>query len=228
MNLAFIPARCGSKGLPGKNIKHLNGKPLISWTIEQALSARCVDDVYVSTDCEEIRRVALNYGAKVPFLRPAEISGDTATTESAVEHFIDWSRKNNLSIDNIILMQATSPFRYSGQIDKAMVQFEDEQADSLVTVTKTHRFIWKNKPEPTASYDILNRPRRQDIAPNDELYFENGSFYISRLKSYERYKNRLGGKVSMFQMTTEESFEIDEMLDFKLVEFIMKQYGMCL
>ncbi|QUX90614.1 acylneuraminate cytidylyltransferase family protein [Marinomonas sp. A3A] len=225
MNIVFIAARGGSKGVPGKNIKHINGKPLIVWSIEQALLADCVDDVYISTDCEKIREISLEYGAKVPFLRPAEISGDTASTESAVMHFIDWAEKNNLIINNLILMQATSPFRYSRQLDKAMRQFEVERADSLVTVTKTHRFIWKNKAEPTASYDIFNRPRRQDILPKDEIYFENGSFYISNLETYKVYQNRLGGKVTMFEMSPEESFEIDDLLDFKLVEFMMQQHG---
>ncbi len=225
MVLAFIPARGGSKGVLGKNTKIINGKPLIAWSIEQALLANCVDDVYVSTDCEKIREIALEYGAKVPFLRPAEISGDAATTESAVMHFIDWTIDNNLAVDALILMQATSPFRYAGQLDKAMSQFKNKQVDSLVTVTKSHRFIWKNKSKPVASYDIFKRPRRQDISPEHEIYFENGSFYISKLETYLKYKNRLGGRIHMFEMSPEESFEIDELLDFKLIEFMMHEHG---
>ena len=222
---AFIPARGGSKGVPGKNIKIINGKPLIAWSIEYALTASCIEDVFVSTDCEKIKSIAESYGAKVPFLRPVNISNDTASTESAVMHFIDWSIENDITIDNLVLMQATSPFRYPGQLDKAMAQFTKDKSDSLVTVAKEHRFIWRNKKKPVASYDVFNRPRRQDINTEDDLYFENGSFYITKLENYQRYENRLGGKISMFEMTPEESFEIDELLDFSLVEFMMQQYG---
>lgn len=225
MNVCLIPARCGSKGVPGKNIKIINGKPLIAWSIEQALAANCVDEVYVSTDCEQIKAIAEQWGAKVPFIRPAEISGDTATTESAVMHFIEWASKNTLSIDYVTLMQATSPFRYAGQLDKAMKQFICGKADSMVTVTKTHRFFWKCLKNPQASYDVFNRPRRQDIKAEDEIYFENGSFYITKLDVYQKYKNRLGGKIVMFEMTPEESFEVDDLLDFSLVEFMMKEHG---
>jgi N-acylneuraminate cytidylyltransferase len=224
-NVAFIPARSGSKGVPGKNIKYIHGKPLIAWSIEQALAANCVDDVYVSTDCQQIKAIAEHWGAKVPFMRPPEISGDSATTESAVMHFINWASQNTLSFDYLTLMQATSPFRYSGQLDKAMKQFIREDADSMVTVTKTHRFIWKYPNNPQASYDVFNRPRRQEIRAEDEIYFENGSFYISKIEVYKKYNNRLGGKIAMFEMAPEESFEIDDVLDFELTEFMMKNHG---
>lgn len=224
-NIALIPARGGSKGIPGKNIKLINGKPLIAWSIEQALSADCIDSVYVSTDCQKIKSVAEEYGAKVPFMRPEAISGDTSSTETAVMHFIEWAEQNSVEICNLFLMQATSPFRYEGQLDKAMKQFVSESADSMLSVTKTHRFIWRNLHQPYASYDVFNRPRRQDIKSDDEIYFENGSFYISTLETYKKYKNRLGGKISMFEMTPEESFEIDDLLDFSLTEFVMKKYG---
>ena len=174
-NVAFIPARCGSKGVPGKNIKSINGKPLIAWSIEYALSAKCVDAVFVSTDCQQIKNIAEEYGAKVPYMRPPEISGDHATTESAVMHFIYWAEKNGLYFDYLTLMQATSPLRHIGQLDKAMSQFIEDAADSMVTVTKTHRFIWKCPKDPLSSYDLFNRPRRQDIKIEDEIYFENSN-----------------------------------------------------
>lgn len=224
MNTALIPARCKSKGLPGKNIKLINNKPLIAWSIEQALASETIDRVFVSTDCEQIREVALAYGAEVPFLRPEEISGDEATTESAVLHFLQWALEMNVHIDNLILLQPTSPFRYPNQLDKAMKQFVEESADSLVTVTKSHRFTWRKNDQPVPSYDIFNRPRRQDIAVHDETYVETGSFYITKLSIYRQLKNRLGGKISMFEMAVEESFEIDDMFDFNLIEYLMKKY----
>ena len=225
MNIAFIPARGGSKGVPGKNIKDINGKPLIAWSIEQALASELIEDVYVSTDCPLIKDVAMAYGAKVPFFRPAEISGDKATTESSVLHFLEWAKSNSVEFDNVVLMQATSPFRYPGRLDSAIREFISSEADSLLTVTKTHRFIWKNPEKPQASYDVYNRPRRQDIKVDEEIYFENGSFYITKLKTYVELQNRLGGNVAMFEMNPEESFEIDDLLDFKLTEFMMKEYG---
>jgi len=224
-NIAFIPARCGSKGIALKNIKPICGKPLIAWTIEYANKASCVDEVFVSTDCEEVKAIAESFGAKVPFVRPKKISGDKASTESAVLHFLRWLDANFLEVENIILMQATSPFRYPLQLDKAMSQFKRENADSLLTVSKSHRFIWKNLSNPSASYDISNRPRRQDIKSEDEIFLENGSFYISKAEIYKKFENRLGGKISMFQMTPEESIEIDDLFDFHINEYLLAKYS---
>ncbi|NOR69676.1 MAG: acylneuraminate cytidylyltransferase family protein [Methylomarinum sp.] len=223
---AIIPARGGSKGIPGKNIKEINGKPLISWSIQQALSCKKIKDVYVSTDALDIQNIALKYGAKSPFLRPKELSDDKSSTESAILHFIDWCEKENIKLENIILIQATSPFRYPSSLLTAIQLFESNNADSLVTVTKTHKFIWKNPSNPCASYDLYQRPRRQDIRPEDAIYFENGSFYITKLDVYKNYKNRLGGKIVMHEMSHEESFEIDDLVDFQVTELMMNEYGM--
>lgn len=221
--IAFIPARGGSKGIPGKNIKSMQGKPLLAWSIEHALTCPEINDVFVSTDSEEIKKVALEYGAKVPFLRPDELSGDTATTESAVLHFMEWLQLNNMDeYDCIILMQGTSPIRKIDSLSRAIKQFEDDKLDSLVTVCKTHKFFWKDPCSPQASYDIHQRPRRQDIKPEDDTYFENGSFYITHKKIYEQQKNRLGGKIGMFEMSADESHEIDDPVDFLICEEILK------
>lgn len=222
--VALIPARQGSKGVHHKNIKIINGKPLISWSIEHALNAKCIDDVYVSTDSEKIREIAISYGARAPFLRPADISNDTASTESVVEHFLEWALNNGLHIDYIILIQATSPMRYYNQIDLAMKQFIKERSDSLVTVSRSHSFTWVKDPFPVASYDILDRPRRQDVLKSGQTFIENGSFYISKTEIYKNYKSRLGGKISLFEMTPEESYEIDNELDFCILDLILKRY----
>ncbi len=221
--VALIPARGGSKGVPGKNIREIYGKPLVAWSIEQALACKEIQEVYVSTDSLTIKDVAVQYGANVPFLRPEVISNDTASTESAVMHFIEWGEKNSIVFENIVLMQCTSPIRHPDSLSRAIKQFEGEGADSLVTVTGTHKFIWKNQENPAASYDIFNRPRRQDIKPEERLFFENGSFYITKLGVYKNYQNRLGGKISMFEMLFEESFEIDDPLDFSINELIFSE-----
>jgi len=221
--VALIPARHGSKGIPGKNIKEIYGKPLIAWSIEQALACEEIQEVYVSTDSLAIKDVAIQYGAKVPFLRPDAIACDTASTESVVLHFIEWCEENSIAPENIVLMQCTSPIRHSDSLSKAIRQFEEEKADSLVTVTETHKFLWKTPGNPTASYDIFNRPRRQDIKSEDRLFFENGSFYITKLGVYKNHQNRLGGKISMFEMFLEESFEIDDPLDISINELMFSE-----
>jgi len=221
--VAFIPARGGSKGIPGKNIQKILGKPLIAWSIEHALQCPEIGDVYVSTDSEKIRQIALGIGAISPFVRPDDISNDTATTESAVLHFIEWAKSNDkINFDNIVLIQATSPVRYADSLSRAIQQFEKDDLDSLVTVCKSHKFFWKNPDFPQASYEVSNRPRRQDIKNEEEVYFENGSFYITRTAIYEQEKNRLGGKIGLFEMATEESYEIDEPVEFKVCEEVLR------
>ncbi len=224
-NIAFIPARGGSKGVARKNIRLLNGKPLIAWSIEQAKNSMLIDEVYVSTDDPEIKKIAEEYGAIVPFLRPAELSSDTASTESAVMHFIEWADVEKVVINNIILVQATSPLRYSRQFDEAITLFLEKEADSLVSVSRIHGFFWTNFSNPKPTYDIFNRPRRQDIEPDQHTYIENGSFYISKVDIYRKYQNRLAGKIIMYEMSREEAFEIDHEIDFKINDLLMKEYG---
>lgn len=219
--VAFIPARGGSKGVPGKNVKLIAGKPLLAWSIEQAKSASLIDKVVVSTDCPEIAACARQYGAEVPFMRPADISGDTATTESAMLHYCEWLSARGEKFDNFLLVQATSPIRAAGRFDDAIRFFEAEQFNSLLTVTPSHRFFWKNPSAPEASYDFMKRPRRQDIPESDRRYMETGSFYITRWDDLVSTRNRLCGKVGMYITPEEESYEIDSLVDFKVCESIM-------
>lgn len=219
--VAFIPARGGSKGVPGKNVKLIAGKPLLAWSIEQAKSASLIDKIVVSTDCPEIAACARQYGAEVPFMRPADISGDTATTESAMLHYCEWLSARGEKFDNFLLVQATSPIRAAGRFDDAIRFFEAEQFNSLLTVTPSHRFFWKNPSAPEASYDFMKRPRRQDIPESDRRYMETGSFYITRWDDLVSTRNRLCGKVGMYITPEEESYEIDSLVDFKVCESIM-------
>jgi len=225
--VAFIPARGGSKGLPKKNIKEIAGKPLIAWSIEHALSATQVDDVFVSTDCEEIAAVATAYGAKVPFLRPPEISSDQASTESAMIHFCEYLQKERIHYDNFLLIQATSPVRAKGRFDDALTFFKKGEFDSLVAVAPSHRFFWKNPEKPQASYDAMNRPRRQDISPEEQSYVETGSFYITTMEGLGKYQNRLCGNIGLYITPELESFEIDTQIDFDVCEAILKNSNGC-
>jgi len=220
--VAFIPARGGSKGVPQKNIKMLAGKPLIAWSIEQALAADSIDRVIVSTDCHEIAEVSKTYGAEVPFLRPESISGDEATTESAMLHCCEYLKNKNEFPEMFVLIQATSPIRSEGQLDKAIEVFKQGVFDSLLSVTKSHRFTWRSKGNPVASYDYKKRPRRQDINERDQEYLETGSFYITRTSKLIEFQNRLGGKIGLFETPEDESYEIDSLIDFLVCEEILK------
>lgn len=220
--IAFIPARGGSKGVPKKNIKVLLGKPLIAWSIEQALDSKLIDRVIVSTDCPEIAKIAMEYGAEVPYMRPESLSNDTATTESAMLHCCEYLTERNELPELFILVQCTSPIRSKESFDLAITDFRNKNLDSMLTVSESHRFTWKNTSYPEASYEYKNRPRRQDIKPEDQDYLETGSFYITKTQALVESKNRLTGKIGMFITPENESYEIDNHTDFIICEELMK------
>ncbi|MBT3254087.1 MAG: acylneuraminate cytidylyltransferase family protein [Candidatus Marinimicrobia bacterium] len=216
----IIPARGGSKGVPHKNIAPFLGQPLISHSIKYALESMRVDRVFVSTDDEQIANISRSDGAEV-IPRPADIAGDTATTESAISHAIEWWQAQNLNPTTIILLQATSPLRPKGSLDKALEIFQSEGFDSLLSISPTHRFFWKVEGlEARAEYDFMNRPRRQDMTEADIRYVENGSVYVFSLDHFNRTGNRLGGKIGYTIFPEEFSPEIDIPSDFNLLEEI--------
>ncbi|NOZ07795.1 MAG: acylneuraminate cytidylyltransferase family protein [FCB group bacterium] len=220
--LAFIPARGGSKGVPGKNIREFAGKPLIVHSIEQALETPMIDEVVLSTDDRKIAVIAQNAGARV-IERPAEISGDTASTESAIAHAISVFKSEDASPDILVLMQATSPLRPPNALTAALEKFILHRFDSLVTLTPTHRFLWGISGEKAVPrYDFMNRPRRQDIKTEDATYVETGSFYIFTRRHFETTGNRLGGEIGYYILPEEYGYEIDTITDFLMLEAIHK------
>ncbi len=220
--LAVIPARGGSKGLPGKNVRLLAGKPLIAWSIEQALECGRMDCVHVSTDDPEIAEVARAHGADVPYLRPAELAQDTTPTEPVMTYALDWYERVGRTFDAVVLLQPTSPLRFPGTLGTALEAFEAHDAESLLGVCENHHFFWRNSEDPVALYDYLKRPRRQDIRPADRWYRENGSIYVTRTSAFRRHSNRLCDPIRMHVMREEEGWEIDSLADFMVVEALMK------
>ncbi|WP_214000076.1 acylneuraminate cytidylyltransferase family protein [Arsukibacterium sp.] len=222
---ALIPARGGSKGIPDKNIRSVHGLPLISWSIQQALASELISRVIVSTDSAQIAEIAQTAGAEIPGLRPAELAEDTTSTEAVMLH----AQQHWLSGDKdevIVLLQPTSPLRLPDSLNQAINLFEKLQADSLVSVCESHAFFWKNPSEPHALYDYLHRPRRQDIKQQDKQYRENGSIYLTKATILQQYKNRLGGKIAMFCMQEQESWEIDSLTDLRIVSVLMQESGL--
>ncbi len=219
--LCLIPARGGSKGVPRKNLLTVAGKPLLVWTIEQALAAATPLDVVVSTDDEEIAEVARRAGAEVPFLRPGPLAEDTTATEPVVLHALDEMARLGRAPERVMLLQATSPIRLPGTLDRAVAQFETEDADSLVGVVPQAPFLWWAANPPRADYDVDRRPRRQDLTPEALRYRETGSLYITRPEIYRTRHNRLGGRVSLFVMDEVEGVDIDTDVDLRLTEQVL-------
>jgi len=216
MITVLIPARGGSKGIPDKNIKILFGKPLIVHTIEYALNSNLVNKVVVSTDSKKISDISKKAGASI-IKRPTNISSDSATTESVIDHYI---QNSNFDFEIIILLQCTSPIRPKNSLDEAIEYYKKGNYDSLLSISPTHRFFWKlnEKNIITPEYDYLNRPRRQDLKISDIRFVENGSLYIFSSEHFINFRNRLGGKIGYVKWPEEYSYEIDTPLDFIFIE----------
>ena len=217
----IILARAGSKGIKDKNIININGKPLISWSIKQALESEAVSNVYVSTDGESIASVSEEFGAKVIW-RPKELASDTSSSEDALMHAIGVIEKKE-QFESIVFLQATSPIRRKKDIDSAIRVFEDNDYDSLFSMAVLDDYcLWKkvNGKLDSYSYDFRSRGRRQEREP---FYLENGSIYIFKKELFLREKNRLGGHIGMYEMPFEYSYEIDTIKDIDVCEYYLSK-----
>lgn len=227
--LCVIPVRGGSKGIPRKNLKPIAGKPLVAWTIEQALDAKTALapeielDVVVSTDDKELADIAREYGAEVPFMRPAELAEDTTATEPVIEHAIEFMSHEDRRPDAVMLLQATSPVRLPGTLARAVRQFAASDSDSMVGVIPIGPFIWAATEPPTAQYEVMARPRRQELTRETFRYRENGSMYITKTEIYEEFHNRLAGKIELLMLEDIEGVDIDAPIDFSLAEHQLEQ-----
>jgi CMP-N,N'-diacetyllegionaminic acid synthase len=220
--IALIPARGGSKAIPRKNIRLLGGKPLIAHTIEHAQLASSVGRVIVSTDDPQVENVAREWGAEV-IKRRAEISGDSATSESALLDALDQLvQTESYSPDLVVFLQCTSPIRRSDDIDRAVETLIVEQADSLLSVVPSHAFLWRiaNGQALSFNYDYHHRPRRQDWCLE---YKENGSIYVFKPWVLRESNNRLGGKIAIHVMEETSAQDIDTLEDLELCECLMSR-----
>ena len=232
--VGIIPARGGSVGVPLKNIKDLNGKPLIAYTIESAIASNCLDRVIVSTDHEEIRDISLKFGAEVPFVRPKNISEDV-DTELVLQHAVQYLQDTeNLNISATVLLQPTSPFRKASTIEKSVKLFkETANADSVVGVNNIegHRPEWmfsitqdgRIKPYATPFFHndkpVIKLAARQSFP---ELYRQNGSIYVTSKDVLMNDQLIIGPNA--YSVITEEieAVDIDTQEDFLIAEALMK------
>lgn len=219
-NIAFIPVRGGSKSIPLKNIKLMNGHPLVYWTVKAANDSMNIDKVFVATDSDVIRATVegFNMDKVVVVDRSPESASDTASTEFAMLEFAQ-----DHDFDNIVLIQATSPLLTSYDIDGGFEQFSQPDCDSVLSVVRQYRFIWKNDENGIVSpvnYDVYNRPRRQDFGG---YIMENGAFYITTRSALLQSKNRISGRIKAYEMPENTAFEIDEPDDWTIVEQLMKK-----
>lgn len=215
----MIPARGGSKGIPRKNLEKIRGRSLIARTVGHALNAKRVTRVVVSTDDPEIAAEATAAGAEV-IERPTELSGDEATSESAVLHVLEHlSSIEGYEPELVVFLQATSPIRGDDAIDDAVAVLEKENADSLFSACAPHGLglLWERSGRGLRSvtYDYRDRTRRQGMEVVRVL--ETGSFWILKPWVLREFNNRLGGKITFFEMDPLHSFEIDDHEDLEFV-----------
>ncbi|HPQ41986.1 MAG TPA: acylneuraminate cytidylyltransferase family protein [bacterium] len=217
----IVPARGGSERVPGKNIRVFFGRPLIQWTIEQAIRSEVAPWIYVSTDSHEIAAVAETSGARVIF-RPESISGPEAPSEEALIHAVEIvTRDSGQQPFGVVMLQCTAPLRRPDDIRGAAALFLGTGAGSVLSVVQTRDFLWAGPPEtPRAlTYDPKHRPRSQEMAP---VYRENGSIYITSCRRLIETGNRLNDPVRLYVMPEYADLDIDAEEDFRRGEYLMR------
>ena len=224
--VAFIFARGGSKGLPGKNIRLLEGKPLIAWSIEHAFAVKKIDRVVVSTDCEEIAETARNYGAEVPFIRPSNLAEDDTPEWLAWRHALNYLRETSGSLPDIMVsLPATAPLRLPIDIDNCLYEYEKGAVDAVITATDAHRNPFFNmvKLNEDGFVSLVNSSesgiaRRQDVPI---VYDMTTVCYVLSPEFVMNHNSLFEGKVKMIHVPAERAIDIDTLLDFHIAESIL-------
>jgi CMP-N,N'-diacetyllegionaminic acid synthase len=230
--LAIITARGGSKGIPGKNIADLGGKPLIAWTIEAARRAPAISRTIVSTDDEQIAAIARQWGAEVPFIRPPELARDDTPGIAPVLHALQWLKEHEgIETDDVMLLQPTSPLRTAEDIEAAAGLIDQRNGDSVVSVceVKNHPY-WTMKLEPDGRLSSFldldlgtmqrNFPRRQDLPP---AYAENGAIFLARYAIVVKRQSFYGNHLCGYIMPVSRSLDIDAPHDLRLAQILLQK-----
>jgi CMP-N,N'-diacetyllegionaminic acid synthase len=219
---AIIPARGGSKGIPGKNMALLGGKPLIQYTIEAAQKSEYISDIFLSSDDPEIIKFCESLDVSVPYARPAALSQDDTPMVDAVVHAIDWLKEKDALPEAIVLLQPTSPLRTAADIDGALKLFVDKRADSLISVHKMVEHPYECVRLGDGEWSYLASPdnratRRQDY--QEEFYYINGAIYVVNTEFFIRKKTFIvEGRTVLYFMDPATGVDIDDMSDLKRAE----------
>lgn len=227
-HIAVIPARGGSKRLPGKNLLQIAGKPLIAWTIEAAKECSLFDRIIVSTDSEEIAEIAKSFGAEIPFLRPVKLAGDQTTTIDVLIHLLEnLSSQNTVPFTHLTLLQPTSPLRTSEDISEALAFLEKKNADAVISVCKTeHSPLWSNTLPGNLSLEkfIPEKIQKTQSQNLPEYYRLNGALYICEIKKLLEEKSLyLKSNCYGYIMSRKNSIDIDDQVDFDLANIYLKR-----
>ncbi len=210
--MSIIPARGGSKGITLKNLKKLNGKPLIDYSVTESLKSKLITRTIVSSDHPKILSRAEKLGAEI-IKRPRHLATNSSHLEPVIEHCLNYLKlKENYVPDILLLLQNTSPLRTKKHIDEALRLFLHSKLDSMLSCYSSHYFTWnlkKNLLFPV-NHNPKNRPNRQQI--NDQ-FIENGAIYITKYNAFKKSRCRISGKIGLYKMPKELSVDIDTKYD---------------
>jgi CMP-N,N'-diacetyllegionaminic acid synthase len=224
--IGIITARGGSKGIPRKNLRTVAGKPLIAWTIEAGLASGRLERLILSTDDEEIAETARHFGAEVPFMRPASLSGDDISSFAVVEHALDWLERDSRLPDYILLLQPTSPLRTAADISNALALAAERNSDAVVGVSECspHPFLARTIDKDGTLEEFLKAEqkyhRRQDFPP---VYAINGAIYLNRPRSLRATRSLIPRGTQAYVMPPERSIDVDSLWQLDLVHLLLSR-----
>lgn len=226
--LAIIPARAGSKGILNKNIKQLNGKPLIGWTIDEVIKSNYLDKIIVTTDSNEIAEIANKHGAETPFIRSKELSDDVTTGNDVIIHTLKWFDEYGSKYDFFVYLQPTSPLRKTVHISEALEMLaKDTRATSVVSVCESKRHpFWMKKIDNDGYLDdflepIEAYPNRQDLP---KVYFPNGAIYATTWNIYLEDESFYKRRCLPYVMDEYTSIDLDTLSDWEYVEYLLSRH----
>jgi len=229
-NIALIPARGGSKRLPGKNIKKLNNKPLIAYSIETCLKSKSIDRVIVSTDDKDIATIAQQYGAEVPFMRPDYLAGDKVGDRDVMLHLISWLKENeDYEFDNLAYIRPTTPFKTADMIEEALERLKDKNCSSVRSVTRSEGVFhpyWMYKQKDGVLSTFVDDLKVEDFYQSQllpECFRLNGVVDTTRVDTVRTHPNIYGDFIGYIEVDEKKAIDIDTEFEFLLCEFMIEK-----